>query len=275
MLAQPPPPLPGNVLHREESAYTRLEVVDAGDRVGLRTEHRTGTMYSAVMKDGSLPPFRIYNLFAVPALGVGSGRGLLLGAGAGTLPRIHGMLNPGIRFVGVEIDPRVIAVGWQFFGLGSVGNLDRVVVVDARPFLRGDTSRYDLIEMDAFRTSEIPFYLVTREFFELTKERLAERGIFTMNVYDPTPGRVVVTTIANTMAAVYRESYLVPAGSGSFLLVGCMHAPEIPLVSAVRDPRLAELVGYYRVAFVKVGYSPRAPIFTDDLAPVEALYEWR
>ena len=38
---------------------------------------------------------------------------------------------------------------------------------DARPFLRRIDARYDVISVDAYRQPYIPFYLTTREFFEL------------------------------------------------------------------------------------------------------------
>ncbi len=54
---------------------------------------------------------------------------------------------------------------------------------DARPFLRSTDERYDLIVVDAYRQPYVPFYLATREFFRLVRDRL-------------TPGRIVALNVA-------------------------------------------------------------------------------
>ena len=271
--ALPPIGLPASVVHAEESAYSRLEVVDRGDMLILRTDRRSGTAYSVIMKDGSLPPFLLYNLFAVPVAAKDSKRGLLLGGGAGTLPRIHETLNPDLKLTGVEIDPRVIAIGERFFKLGDLKNIEKITIADARPFLAKDKGLYDMIEMDIFRETEIPFYLVSKEFFELTESRLNEEGIFMMNIYDPTGDRRIEKRVTNTIASVYQNVYVVPAGLGSFFVV----ASKTPLVIAapetgMGDERLAQLTKYFRDHVRTMSFSANKEVFTDDLAPIETLY---
>ena len=53
---------------------------------------------------------------------------------------------------------------------------------DARPFLRRTDERYDLIVVDAYHQPYVPFYLATREFFRLARDRLAPGGILALNV---------------------------------------------------------------------------------------------
>ena len=48
---------------------------------------------------------------------------------------------------------------------------------DARPWLRASDGGYDAIIVDAYRQPYIPFYLATKEFFELVRERLAPGGV--------------------------------------------------------------------------------------------------
>lgn len=269
---QAPEQMP-NIVHAEESAYSHIEVVNRGSMLVLRTDRRSGTAYSAIMRDGSLPPFLLYNLFAVPAAAKNSARGLLLGVGAGTLPLIHEALNPDLKLVGLEIDPRIIAVGERFFGLKDRKNLEKIVIADARPFLAKDTSIYDVIEMDIFRESEIPFYLVSREFFVATKKRLADGGVFMMNIYDPTADRRIQRSVTNTVAAVYPEVYVVPTGLGSYFVA----ASRLPLIvpqpqNGEGDTRLNDLITKFREGAQRVVFSPGETVFTDDRAPIETLY---
>ena len=48
-------------------------------------------------------------------------------------------------------------------------------------YLRRTDERYDAIMVDAYRQPYIPFYLTTREFFELTRDRLRPGGIVIVN----------------------------------------------------------------------------------------------
>ena len=61
---------------------------------------------------------------------------------------------------------------------------------DARPYLRRTDRRYDVIMVDAYRQPYIPFYLATREFFQLARDRLEPGGVVIVNVGHPRgPGR--------------------------------------------------------------------------------------
>ena len=61
----------------------------------------------------------------------------------------------------------------------------RVFHEDARPFLRRTDERYDVIIVDVYRQPYIPFYLATREFFELARDRLRPGGMVVVNVGHP------------------------------------------------------------------------------------------
>jgi len=52
---------------------------------------------------------------------------------------------------------------------------------DARPYLRRTDERYDFIFLDTYRQPYIPFYLATKEFFELARDRLAPGGAVIIN----------------------------------------------------------------------------------------------
>ena len=82
---------------------------------------------------------------------------------------------------GVEIDPAVTDAGFRFLGLGDNPRLTRHDA-DARPFLRRTGRRYDLVYVDAYHQPYVPFYLATREFFELVRERLRPGGLVALNV---------------------------------------------------------------------------------------------
>ncbi len=92
-----------------------------------------------------------------------------------------GGFYPDTRIDGVELDGAVSKVGRRYFGLDDNPRLE-VHTADARPFLRRTDERYDLIFVDAYRPPYVPFYLATREFFALARDRLKPGGMIALNV---------------------------------------------------------------------------------------------
>ena len=90
--------------------------------------------------------------------------------------RAYGQYFPATVIDGVEIDGELLEHGAKWFGLRDRPKL-RLHTEDARPFLRRTDGRFDAIFVDAYRQPYIPFYLTTREFFALARERLSPGGV--------------------------------------------------------------------------------------------------
>ena len=107
-------------------------------------------------------------------------RVLVLGLGAGWIPVYLSRFLPGATIDAVELDPGVIDVAKKYFGLRETEKL-RLITGDARVFLNRHTEPYDLIFVDAFTGSYIPFHLMTKEFYQLVRSRLAPHGVAAFN----------------------------------------------------------------------------------------------
>ena len=114
------------------------------------------------------------------------------------------MYYPEARIDGVELDPAVSAVGRRYFGLDDNPRLT-VHTADARPFLRRHDARYDLIFVDAYRQPYVPFYLATREFFRLCRERLAPGGVVALNVSTVPGDDRLAKAVAGTLRAEFPQ----------------------------------------------------------------------
>jgi spermidine synthase len=93
----------------------------------------------------------VWDALALPVLALPPERrrsALLLGLGGGSVARVLRALAPGIRIVGVEIDPGVVAAARSHLGLDAVGV--EVVLADAIGALRAERRRFDLIVEDVF-----------------------------------------------------------------------------------------------------------------------------
>ncbi len=76
---------------------------------------------------------------------------------------------------------------------------------DARPFLASTATKYDLILIDAYRQPYVPFYLATREFFRLCRQRLAPGGIVALNVSTVPGDHRLAEGIAGTLRTEFPQ----------------------------------------------------------------------
>jgi spermidine synthase len=179
---------------------------------------------------------------------------------------------PETAITAVELDPEVISIARQFFGIennaqyGLVGN-------DGRRFLMRDESVYDLILIDAYRGPFVPFHLLTREFYAEVKAHLGPHGVMTQNVE---PSTMLFDSAFATISDVFDHVDAYPA-DGNVVLIAYsgerigdfqlnLRARELQKKFDFRYP-LPELIGEMR----SFSPDPDAKVLTDDFAPVNAL----
>lgn len=263
------------VIYAADTPYVRIEVVDYGSFLGLRTDRRTNAIHSYRPKsggphEGSL----LYALFGVGPAFHPVRRALLLGAAGGVIPAVHEAFGQQFHTDAVELDPGMIEVGRRFFYLNELKDVS-LYIKDARAFLAQSRDTYDLIEIDLFGGSaEIPFHLATQEFFELTRAHLAPRGTLLMNVYDPSYG-VVRDPILNTIASVYPYVFTVDVGTGSHFALATQDEniarSIIARESLPASGHLQKTMEFFLSRAEKAVFDPSRLTLTDDRAPLERL----
>ena len=265
----------GEVIYETETEnqYVRVVEEEDGDRL---LELNEGQAVHSLYRPGSYLTGNVWDGYLVlPFTGLSEPpeRMAILGNAAGTTARAYGHYFPQTQIDGVEIDPELEEVGRRYFDMGSNENLT-VHNEDARPWLRRSEGDYDVIMVDAYRQPYIPFYLATKEFFELARDRLAPGGILMVNAGHPEGNDDLETVLGSTMAAVFPTVLRDPIEQTNTLLV----ASEAPisgqrLLERLRDlPPDLQRIG--AVEGAKIG--PRLPgdeVYTDDLAPVEWLID--
>jgi len=111
-------------------------------------------------------------------------RSFFIGGGGYTLPRAWLAARPDADITVAEIDPAVTEAARRHMWLLPDERLT-VIDSDARRTLRNaPAGHYDIVVGDAFHDIAVPPHLVTAEFFALVRARLAEDGIYLMNVVD-------------------------------------------------------------------------------------------
>jgi len=109
-------------------------------------------------------------------------RALIVGGGGGVVPTIFRNDYPELETTVVELDPHVVRVAERYFGFEPQGERTRTIIQDGRVYMRDCTEHYDIIILDAFTGGRPPFHLLTREFLQLVKARLTERGVVHLNI---------------------------------------------------------------------------------------------
>jgi hypothetical protein len=145
--------------------------------------------------------------------------------------------------------------------------------IQFRVFLRKNLKKYDFMMVDVYSHSmTIPFHLATREFFELAKEGLADRGSLFMNVLAIKRDSRLAGVLRNTLASVFPYVYEVWNRSGNSLLFAFKERPDFEKIET-RDRLfpLQRLVARMRIQAEPVFYNQNGEISRDNDALVEFL----
>jgi predicted membrane-bound spermidine synthase len=201
-------------------------------------------------------------------------RVLVLGLGAGSIPVYLNRFLPDATIDGVELDPGVIDVAKKYFGLRETNSF-HLIESDARVFLNRHARPYDLIMVDAFTGSYIPFHLMTKEFYQLVHDRLAPHGVAALNIV---PSEKLFDSNVRTLKLVFDNLDFFNSGDKIFSLSNVIvlgrldpftEAETLQRAVAAQDRYkfrfdLSQLVAIRRIETPK---APKGEVLTDDFAP--------
>jgi spermidine synthase len=264
----------GRVLFEAETTHQYARVIerDDGARVlelnegqAVHSMYRPGSYLTGDYWDGHLvlsaaagrrPPRRI----------------AILGNAGGTVARAFGYFFPRTAVDAVEIDAELTELGRRYLDLRNPRM--RTFAEDARPWLERSAGGYDAIMVDAYRQPYIPFYLATREFFELARARLAPGGLVIVNVGHPEGGQELERVLGRTMAAAFPRVLRYPIEDTNTLLMAGEGAFSGERLGANAAALPAALRSQARRAAAALGPRLRGgEVYTDDRAPVEWLID--
>ncbi len=129
---------------------------------------------------------------------------LTIGLASGTLQRnlLH---RHNMTVSAVDINPVMVDVTKTYFGIGDHIEGLSTFVNDGRVFIQNTNEKYDLIVVDVAKYDQhnsyvIPFHLVTKEFYEITKQRLNKQGVFVKNIPMSSRDEDFLKSVMNTMS---------------------------------------------------------------------------
>ena len=122
---------------------------------------------------------------------------LLLGFGAGTLAHLVARRFPGIRIVGVDIDPQVIEFARRHFDL-VVPNLE-VVIGDAFAYAAECREPFDYLAVDLFCGRAFQRGALAKPFLRRLAAIAGPTGEIVVNLFKDGRGDVYVSRLARTL----------------------------------------------------------------------------
>ncbi len=263
-------------IFQTESSYNYIQVVKRGDTRFLLLNEGQGvhSVYNPerVETGGTWDFFALAPYFNRPPTADQLQRVAIVGLAAGTIPRQYTAAFGPVPIDGVEIDPRIVQAGRDYFDM-NLSNLN-VVVADGRYALARSPYRYDVVGIDAYRLPYIPWHLTTVEFFREVRDHLTDRGVAVINVGHAGSDYRLVDAVAATLAQVFPSVHIAdvpntfntvvyataqPTATGN--LRANLGAMTHPLARAAAERALPSL----RTP------SPGGVVFTDDRAPVEQI----
>ena len=264
----------GTVLWEKETEYQYARVIESPN--GTRTlELNEGQAIHSLRRPGTVLTGNYWDEFLVlplAALQRPPRSMAILGNAGGTMATAYGRFFPGTEIDAVEIDGEITEAGRRYFGMKAPKLTTHTA--DARPFLRQSDKRYDAIFVDAYRQPYIPFYLSTREFFELVEDRLTPGGVVIVNVGHPENSDDLEQVLSSTMRSTFTNVVRDPAQATNSMVIAS-DAPvsaERLLGAAAGLPDELRTIAAATASQLRPGLTG-GRVYTDDVAPVEWLID--
>lgn len=106
---------------------------------------------------------------------------LVLGVGGGSVLKL---LQDEFQFtrkiIGIELDPKVIAIANRYFGLDKRNNIE-IYNTDAEIFVKETSLTFDLIVIDIFQDKKMPDFLFSAPFINDLSQILSKKGSILFN----------------------------------------------------------------------------------------------
>jgi spermidine synthase len=258
-------------LARRESQYATTYVDREGDyltmRFGINRCLFTESSYNP--NDPAELPV-IYTRYMTVALAYAprATRMVEIGLGGGRLASyIHDYI-PTSNITCIELDPGVVELAQLHFGVRPGPRLE-LITGDGRVHMTRSREMFDIIMVDAYQGTLVPFHLVTREFYQVLKRRLAPGGVVAQNI---APTVLDLDRMVATARAVFSNVDLYQANYNWVLIAHDGPAKtDAQLRARAQDVQRGRTLRYPLEAMIaerRAGVTSSERPFSDDFAPV-------
>jgi spermidine synthase len=274
----------GDLVYQKDTPYNSLSVVDDGQQE-VRTLWLNSLPHSAMYLNGSNNSVFLYtDYFHIAFIFNPNIRNVLfIGGGGFSAPKKFLADYDGVMIDVAEIDPEVVNTARNYFAVSNDPRL-HIYVKDGRQFLSQSESRYDLIVLDAYSKTYVPFHLMTKEFYQLIDKHLNTGGVVVSNIISSLVGDTsdLLRAEYKTTRQVLPQTYLFTTKTASIstlqniILVAHKspdHYSRDELVYMAQSaPKRGDVLAEYATTLYEARVNVAdVPILTDDYAPAQSL----
>lgn len=267
----------GANVYSTETPYSSLSVVD-NKFAGTRTLYLNNMPHSAMYINGSVYPVHRTTDYFNLAFGYNPDISsvLFIGGGGFSGPKQFIVDYPHVNISVVEIDPVVVEVAHSYFLVPRNSPRLEIAVMDGRQFLE-NSGVYDLIVLDAYSFTYVPFHLMTTEFMQLVCSHLSDDGVLVANVIGSLMGdtsELVWSQVVTTRQSIPNVELFKTKDSPDGLVQNiCMVASKQNVSRTEVQANLLEKADPRHVNFLDYQYRGEyqwdALVLHDNYAPVE------
>ncbi len=171
-------------VYAKDTAYASYRVSDIiyrGKQTRLLVTDNSSAQSGVLINEPLTPAFSYTQALIQVTQNLKPKNILMIGGGAYTLPTIITTQMPNANFDVVEIDPKLDDIAKDYFGFKQSSSV-KIIHEDGRTYLNRNSTKYDLIIIDAYSSIRPPFHLTTAEAVEKMKSSLNPGGIIASNV---------------------------------------------------------------------------------------------
>jgi spermidine synthase len=267
----------GTNIYHKETPYSSLSIIE-NEVNGTRSLYLNNLPHSAMYINGSVTPVYRYTDYFNLAFGYNPDitRVLFIGGGGFSGPKQFLFDYPDLLVSVVEIDPDVVEAAHSYFLVPRDNPRLEIVVMDGRKYLEiGGV--YDLIVLDAYSYTYVPFHLMTNEFMAVVDSHLSEKGVFVSNMIGSLIGDTskllwsqVLTTL-NNIPYVYL--YKTKDTADGFVQNVCLVASKKLVEPSTIRSNLREIAKPRHLRYLDSKYDEvynvEGQVLYDNYAPVE------
>ena len=258
-----------------DTMYDRYSIFDTTieGRTARILSRTTNTGESAIFLDNKELVFKYqktYDIYKI--IYPGANNFLMIGGGTFSYPN-HLLDNNDVEIDVVEIDPKMVSIAKNYFYFMDRERLD-IIIDDGRNFLNKNEKKYQVIFVDAFKSSgTIPYYLTTVEVASRVYRQLDDKGIVMMNIISPICGgdNLFLASEYLTYRAVFPSVKILQINNR----YSCNSIQNVMLIAGKQDLIFSnteiENQGFKEARVISENEinSSDAIILTDDFAPVD------
>jgi len=273
----------GSSIYEKQTPYSTLDVVDVGN---IRTLFLNGIPQSSMELNN--PTHLVYDYTTFFNLGMqihpNSTQVLFVGGGGFSGQKFFLATYPRIHVDVAEVDPDVIDTAMKYFAVSPNPRLT-IFNEDGRLYLSETSKTYDVIILDAYAKSYVPFHLLTQEFIKLVASHLNPNGVVVSNLIGSLDGsksnlfRAEYRTATDVLnnSAVFETIYSTSTVQNLLLAATPSRTPLSASISRINATEVSTQVspsgGFSQHLYQGAVRTDDVPILTDNYAPVESLID--